>query len=484
MIKLSEISKGHVVYLFGEIISKGLFFVLLFCLGRYLTISEFGVFSLLFPLIQNLVTTASFGLSTSLLRFSFEKNISKDEVYSATLLSWCISLLFWFPILYISLNYTFISGYELYIYHFNEFVLPLLISMFCLGFSQILLETYRVEGKKFNFVLLNVFSRTCLFISIIVSISLGLKSSVYLIWFTSLGSLIVFVCSFVLYISYLRFSFNKDLIIKLLYFGFPVMFSPISVMLLHIGNRYVLNSMASSESVGIYSMSVSLVQVLALIPAVFNRAWVPVLFEKLNSRDAIGSFFKKTVYIYLFLFVLSCLSLEYVSKLLLEFTGNAQYTSGLKLFPVLIIGYLFDVLYTFSIDRFYYLKKLFLMLFLITISGLFNIFLTMLMVVYFKETGAAFAFSLSMALQATLFVSIAKKLDKIELPMKEIFQYIVIGIIGAFLIWYSLETLTFIETTVIYLLLIGTLIILFKFHYRDLGEKPGFTLLLSEQKRI
>src|SRR5215218_140819 len=134
MINLSELSKGHIIYFLDEIFSKSLFFILLPFLGRTISISEFGVFSLLFPLIQNLLPTASFGLSNALFRYYFEKNISSQSVFSSTLLAWISSAITWYPIIFMLLYFSPLSEYNLYIYHLNNFVFPLLISLLCLGF--------------------------------------------------------------------------------------------------------------------------------------------------------------------------------------------------------------------------------------------------------------------------------------------------------------------------------------------------------------
>lgn len=472
MLKLSKLSSNsHVLYFFGEILSKGMFFILLPFLGRTISVSEFGVFSLLFPFIQNLLPTASFGLSNSLFRYYFEKDVSKESLFSSTLISWFILAIIGYPVFYLVMHSTSISEYQLYKYHFSNFVTPLLISLLCLGFSQILTESFRVQKKVSLFILLNLSSRFIIVLAVIIAVYFGFLSSIQLLWSIAIGTSVVFVYSLFIYIFNLKISVDWSLIKKLIHFGYPVMMTPLSVLLLYVGNRYVLNDLVSSEEVGVYSMAVSLVQVVALIPATFSRAWVPELFSRLRDGCASTDFFRKIISYYMFIFIFFCFSVEVSSRSILLVVGGEKYLAALSLFPILLSGFILEAYYTFSIDRLYYAKRVSIVITLTTISGVFNVIATYIAVTYWGMIGAAFSFALSMFLQASLFAVCANRIDKIVLPYKQLLRYVSIGITGSTLIWYALSLEIWGGGFVTYTLMTILLVYLFRQDYTIITQE-------------
>jgi len=334
-----------------------------------------------------------------------------------------------------------------------------------LGFGQIVTELFRVQKKATLFVILNFFSRFIIVIALLITVYLGYLSSISLLWATATGSIIVFTYSLIIYLMNLKFSIDWVLVKKLTYFGYPVMLTPISALFLYLGNRYVLNYLVSADEVGIYSMAVSLVQIVALIPAAFSRAWVPELFSRLSEGTADESFFKKIVSHYLFVFIFFCLSFELCSKMILLAVGGVKYLSALPLFPILLSGFILEVYYTFSIDRLCYAKRMPLVFLLSTFSGVFNVIISFATIMLFGKIGAALAFTVSILIQAILFAVAAQKIDRIRLPHKELLCYVLLGIIGCNLIWYALNLGTWAGAIGIYFIMMMILVFLFKQDY-------------------
>lgn len=461
----SKFSSHHLIYFIGEILTKGIFFILLPFLGRMLSVSEFGVFSLVFPFIQLLLPTASFGLANALFRYYFEKGINKEVLFSSTLIAWFLLAVLCYPLFFWILHSSVISLYPLYKYQLGNFAAPLLISLLCLGFNQIFNESYRVQQRATSFIALNLLSRFIVVLSITATVYSDFITSIQLLWATALGSFIIFGYSVLLYIKNLKITVDWSLVKKLIQLGSPVMLTPLSVLLLYVGNRYVLNVLVSSDEVGIYSMAVSLVQIVALIPASFSRAWVPELFSRLRDDCADTEFFTKIVSYYMFLFIFFCLSFECSSSAILLAVGGTRYLGALPLIPILLSGFILEAYYTFSIDRLYYAKRVKTVIALTTFSGLFNIIISFILVSYFAMIGAAIAFALSMFVQAVLFARVARRIDRINLPYKQLFRYVFTGITGSALIWFNLSLENWSQIMLSYVLMITILCLIFRRDY-------------------
>lgn len=408
-------------------------------MGRKISVSEYGIFALLFPLVQTLIPTASFGLSTSMMRYYFDKTISREDVFFSVFIAWLISVFRWYPLVFFLFYFTPMYHIDIASYKLGDFIAALLISLLCFGFSQIVTESFRAQKRAFAFVISNTLSRLIILIILVITVNLGYHSGLQLMWGVSIATALVFFYSLFLYLSSLKFSINKSLIKELLHFGYPVMLTPISTLLLFLGNRYVLLFFSSTEEIGIYSMAVSLVQIVALIPAAFGRWWVPELFSRLRDGKTDADFFKNIVTSYLVVFICFCLTLQVFSKVLLVIVGNHKYLASLPLFPILISGFLFETYYTFSVDRLYYAKHVRAVFLLNLISGVFNVIITFILVRFFGMIGAAISFSISMAIQAAISVVFAKKSDGIKLPVKLMLFYMIFGVFGLFTIYMLLR---------------------------------------------
>ena len=136
-------------------------------------------------------------------------------------------------------------------------------------------QALRNQFKTKQFVIYN-------FITAVVTVS----SAIYLLKFTDLGVASIFLGVIIgdIFVLPLRFFAIKELFIKevdftilksILAYGVPFLPASVAYWVFSSADRVMLESMSSLESVGIYTVAVSLGAVMSLVASAIGQAWSP-----------------------------------------------------------------------------------------------------------------------------------------------------------------------------------------------------------------
>ncbi len=280
--KLKKTKYNFSWLLFDKFSRASLNFVLFVFLARYLGPSEFGILNYLLALVFLFTSLSSLGINPVLINILIKdkKNINNNLLINSYILRFFASLFGYF---------IFIS-FIIFLHNKNIYLNYALI----IGFT-IIIKSYEVlfsyfESKSLSKYIVISQSLSLLIISVLIFILINLNFSIKYIYYCFLiDSLIIFSLINFFYFRNVKkftFSINLKIIQKTLNKSFPVLLSIISIVIYMRIDQIMINLLLSENDVGIYSVSVRIVEMFHFIPKIIMVSYLPVLLitKKYNNE--------------------------------------------------------------------------------------------------------------------------------------------------------------------------------------------------------
>lgn len=203
----------------------------------------------------------------------------------------------------------------------------------------------------------------------------------------------------------------------------PLIFHNLSHLVLNQADKIMLQNMTTEAVVGIYGFTYTIGSLINTIQLAINSAWVPWYYDalKLDNKDAIKE--KSKIYIAVFttITVWFILGVPEVVKIF----SSKGYWTGIPLLPIIIIGYYFVFLYTFSSNYQFYIRETKFIAIATILSGLVNVVINAILIPKMGEYGAAFATLISyVVLFLVHYFIVTFKYNHSDFP----FAYYLVGI--------------------------------------------------------
>ncbi len=486
--QFKNLLKGILIYGFGNVSIKlvGLVLLRLYTNPKYLSVEEYGVFTMLE--VTNLVVVSLFSLAlySAYIRWYWDKehiNNRKSILFS------CYSVLFGIGV------FLSISGYfcsrtlSSLLFDGNEiYAIP--IALMIIGSSiqlliDLTLSQLRVEEKPTFYISSNILRLT---------VSMG--ATIYLLIYAHrgvvgiqealiLGNLSFLIAVFPYILKRIEAKFNLPVLKEMLIFSLPLALGSISGVLLAQFDRYVLNFKSTLLNVGVYSIGFKIANTTKVfIINSIQIALTPTYFKLMNHPDnkAIYSrimtwFTILVVYVSLFL---SLFGLE-ITKL---FSAGTMYWDAYKIIPIISLGIIFGTLKDASVIGLQIAKRTSIIGIVLMLIAVLNLGLNIMLIPLFGTIGAAVSSLLAQVIYFLIIHHYAQKHYRIPYRLDRVFTIIIIGgilfIIGSLFNNYSLEYR--ILTKFISLLIFPLL--LFAFRIFDKSEIESFKSVLLSIKKL
>lgn len=287
------------------------------------------------------------GMDQALVRYYYVK---KDDNYKSNLLFRCIKL----PViisLVVSVIIVFLSYMKLIKLEFNTFYIILLclytIIQILYRFSMALV---RLEYNSKLYSTINILIKL-FYILIALPLLLLIKKSYFLILVIS-TIMSCFICLLISVFSQVKLwnfmSMEKDNNIislkKLIKYAYPFIISMSITTLFQAIDKISLNYFYTYYEVGIYSSTMSLIHVFAIIQTTFNSMWMPMAVKHYTDSPEDTSFYIKgnnIITVIMFFFGLSLVLIKDVFAILL----GSRYREAAFILPFLIFN---PIMYTIS----------------------------------------------------------------------------------------------------------------------------------------
>lgn len=135
----------------------------------------------------------------------------------------------------------------------------------------------------------------------------------------------------------------------------PIIFHNISHLVLNQADRVMLQQWTNDSIVGIYSFTYNIGIMLNIMHMSINSAWVAWYFDAL--KDKIYEEIKDKAKWYIIIFTVITGMFLLGSPEVIKILSPREYWDGIKLLPLIILGYYFVFLYTFGVNYEFYKKK-------------------------------------------------------------------------------------------------------------------------------
>ena len=438
---LKFLFKDTAIYGLSNAFSKFFQFLTIPLIVKFLSVQEFGVWTLLFVYGNIFSSILIFGMDSAVVRFFYDNptDAQKKKLFSTGLLFQIILFLLSAVIFFIipATSRTTLLGLS------DNYHIELLIVFFWT--PAFVVTHYCQNWFKWTF------QRTRFLIS---SIGFTLANFlVLLLLLNSEGNNLLFICQITLCTQFaialldlfwckevIQWTFDKKLLTDLVKFGFPMMMVFLFGVLSSSLDRLFLVKLMDSVQFGIYTFSQKLGGIMNMFVLAFQIAFGPFLYsiwEKAESKRVFSKF--QTYYIMVFCAI--AIPVSAFGKVLVDLMGSSEYQGAEKVLPLLFIGAILNGLYSFASIGISYSKKSYLIFWTISIGLIVNFFTNIVLAPYFYQYGVAIGWIIGNLSMITTAYLISRKYYTIKFNfIKDI--VIFICFIGALLVlsYFSFST--------------------------------------------
>lgn len=426
---LRHTAKHIVIYSIGNLSTKLIGFILLPLYTDYLTTDEYGMLAILEVTSFMLIALVGMRMSTAMMRWgSAEKSSSRQGSIAFTVFVTILVMGIIFNLLFQPLAGSF-SQVLFESKSFKDYFRVLFLFVSFEMLNVWVLDLIRIKEKPLFFVFLSLVKFTVVLglnIYFIKYLELGVLG---IILSQLIGSVLLFLGSLVFISKNVTAKFLFKEIKPMFGYGFPLVFTTISMYLLSLGDRYLMKYMLDLGEVGIYSLGYKIAMVTnLLVIQSFQTGFLPIAYKKYEEGGN-ERFFVKSLTYYTYILVIISLGLAMVSKELIHMLSRSEaYYSAYVVVPFISLALIFKgIQYVFSLSL-HFVRNTKYNAFIVLSVAIFNLLLNYILLPRIGIYGAGVASMISFFIMLLLFRVYARRFYDPGYEIKRIITLIVTGI--------------------------------------------------------
>ena len=385
-----KLIKNSMLYTIGDFINVAIGgFLLLPFYTRYLEQSEYGLFNVLNASVTILTFIVHFGLISTYSRLYFDqKNEKEKRIFAGQIIiihfimSFLImSILFVFEK---DLQYMFLKSINNTLYIYYIFVISIM------SFITSLYSMYlRVNEEAGKFIFFQA-SQVTLYISFIFILQIWVEGILDAILLASfLSSFLAWLFS----IFNLKITFSLKKITsafkKISHFSLPVFIGYMMYFILNKFNILFLQYYESMENIALFSFAFQLSMVLTIFAGSIGKAVQPIIFKL--SKDELIKKTKKIAFLYKIVLSVILIVFYGLSEQVILLFAPVSYANSNEAFLLLLLGIYIYNFRAVESHLFMYFNKPRYGLYIITLSAIFVVLLSFILVEKYGYIGSAYA---------------------------------------------------------------------------------------------
>lgn len=400
--------KSTSIYFIGNIINKGIMFLLLPLYTHYLSTKDYGILNIIQSIISILLIFFSMSLNGAARRFHFEGNnlfrkYHYGNIFSyITLFSIIGSIIFYFLGKYI-LNFI---GVPLYPY--------IVLIIFLTYFNEIFILyqlKLQMEKKPLEFIV-NDILRILIFIGFIfLTFFVFLNKNAAGVLEAQLFSFAVlsfYVFNNIFLKKNVILNLNKKIFFHNFKYSIYLIPHNLAGILNSVIDKFFIAKLISISETGIYGLGSQISLVTAIFTVSLNKTLVPVTLKAFKEKNY-NYLINLTDITISFITIIS-LFISLFSNEIITYFFTPEYKKAIYIIPILNTFYLFQMYYFMVVGILFYDKKATKFLPLITITSLFlNIIFNFFFIKNWGMIGAAIATLFSFMIITYLVIFVGKK---------------------------------------------------------------------------
>jgi O-antigen/teichoic acid export membrane protein len=408
--KLKYTLKHSVIYGLGSLSAKALGFILLPIYFHYLTIEQYGILAIFEITAQIMTEVLIISIPTSLIRwYAAEKDLIQKKSIVFTSFSFIILVALLLSILLIPFSEYFSFFFFDSINYSEEFTyLFLWVSLSLI--DRMVLSLLRVKQKSIFYIGLSLFKILTILsfnIYFIVFLDLGLEG---ILLSQVLGHALIILISSVIVVRNSNLSFNFSIMLEMLEYGFPLIFSTISSLILSLGDRYLIKIFLGDAAVGVYNAGFKIASLInMMINQPFQLGFLPIAFAQFEKPGSLRFYSKVLTYLTLvitgvFIFV------GFFGGLVIELiTDKTEYLQSIVLIPFIALSFVFKgVQYMLGLS-FHYVKRTKYNAYLVMLASVLNVGLNIILIPKYGLMASVLSMNFSMIILILLTYYFAQK---------------------------------------------------------------------------
>lgn len=338
---LRKTVKETAIYSIGNIASKLVGIVLLPLYSSSLDIALFGLLTLFEICFEIITPISNLGIDNALMRWYYDDE-AKDKEKSLYFTVFTFSVICSFVILLLA--YFIMLRFKAEI--FSEGISPSLILIFLSSvFARLVvaspLTILRVQQKASRqtaAVVLGLLLNVGFAYLFLKYYGMGLYG-IFLAQVIANG--LLFVLLFPTILDNIKLHIEKALIVKMLKYSYPLVFSGLLTTILVLSDRYILKYYYTLGDVGVYSLAYKISNIIKIcITTSFLQSYVISYFREMTDVKSSDRFLVKSLTYFLYISVYLSLFMVYFGKeiLVVLTSGNEDYWQAYVLLPFLLIA--------------------------------------------------------------------------------------------------------------------------------------------------
>ncbi len=438
---IKSILKHSSVYSIGNAAQKAIGLITLPLYSMKLaSVAEFGIFGIIDITINILVIVFTFGQPNSILMFnnSMEFKNKKRQAFFTVVASVLLINLFLLSALYISRGYIFRSFHipSQYLVYYKLGLAVVLVRVL----TTILMAKLRADERSVFYTVVTLIKITAVLLFIIYFVGvagLGIKGILYSY---ILSEVIILLILFPTALKSMGFSFDNSIFKEAVSFGLPLIFSAIGIMLLNLSDRYIIQYLKDSTSVGLYDFGYRIAGALNMFLIMpFNTALLPSAY-KVYGQPNDKRYYSKLLTYMTFVGIWAGLALSLFAEEIVKLLAlKTDYYPAYAVVPLIVFAYVFSGMRNITSLGMMLKKKTNYIGMLTLFFAVFNIALNFLLIPAYGIMAAAFTTLLSFVLFYLSAQIISNKFYSIPFENVKIIKLLVTGTVLYFVALWTEE---------------------------------------------
>lgn len=429
------------IYGLSRISLKFVSFILTPVISIYFTVGEYGVLDRFERFWQIVLAISLFGMETAILRWY---TLTEDKAKRKSLIFTILVFLIGVNLLLIGAGYFFSDKLSYLIFdtviYGNIVKLTFLIACFE-ALLVVPLTLLRAQNKPGSYLIITISAAV---ISMLMQLYFlfytdNKLEGIFISKFTAPALVFIILIPFIF--KYVSFTFNKEYLIDLVRFSFPLMLTGIVSTLLNSVNRFILGFIGDPDEVGLFSLASNISGILTFVLiSPFQLAFNAIFWQKLKDSNSARFYTKSMTYSFI-LYTWGALVLSLVTPYIIKLyiPTNPTYWAAAELVPILSFSLIFYGMLVILYMSFHHSKRNDLIFYLQTMALILNIILNYILIPEYGMFGACFSTFISFMFLVAIMYRLSRNYYFIKF---EVSKLVIVFITAVFLI-YTLELIEF-----------------------------------------
>ncbi len=439
--QLKQLGSHSVIYTAGDMLNRAFALILIPLYTAYLTPADYGILSITSTIGAVFAILSMQSLETGLTRFHFDHS---DEASRRRYHG-----LVWLLMVASALTFALLVGtvgQPLLAWLFPDvpylpYIRIVVWTTFTTNISFLLLRALlRTQERPAIYSILNIvvfLVNTGFVVYFVVGLRAGALGNLQ---GRLLAAMLLAIPVILVYFRSARLHWSTQEAKSTLAFSIPLVPHLLSLWVLSVSDRVVLQRFVPLADVGIYSLGYQIASILQLLAFSAANAWSPYFFKTADKPDAPRMLSRFSSYYILVIIFLGTGIAALAQDALLVMASNPAYHAAYRVVPWVVMGFVMRGFYFLFVTALYY-KKQVRLLPLVTIgAGSLNVVLNVLTVPQFGYIAAAVNTFIAYAMQAVVMYPLAQQAFRVPYELVRFVKMAGVGI-GLFLVASMLPSL-------------------------------------------